>query len=88
MGFELSSENLFELLIPAGFGHGYLVEEDSIVSYKCAEIFYAEYDSGIIWNDETINVKWPLEKVVGSDIIVSQKDKMLPTFKEFFSNKK
>jgi len=56
LGFCLSDENHEELYIPGGFGHGYLVLEDSIVSYKCDEKFYAEHDSGIIWNDADIDV--------------------------------
>ena len=49
LSFDLTGENKKELLIPAGCGHGYLVIEPSIVSYKCAEKFYSEYDDGILW---------------------------------------
>ena len=80
-GFWLSGENKKEVLIPAGFGHGYLVVEESIVSYKCAEKFYGEYDDGIIWNDSEIGIDWPLEMV--NHIILSDKDKNLQTFREF-----
>lgn len=44
-GFHLTGENQNTLYIPAYFGHGYLVLEDSVVSYKCGEVFYAEGDS-------------------------------------------
>lgn len=84
-GFELSDENRKEILIPAGFGHGYLVLEESIVSYKCAEDFYGEYDSGIKWNDEDIAIDWPLERV-NNDIILSEKDQNLMSLKEFVDN--
>lgn len=80
-GFYLSEENKKEILVPEGFGHGYLVLENSIVSYKCAEKFYGEYDDGIMWNDSDIGVKWPLEEI--DKIILSDKDKCLQTFKEF-----
>lgn len=83
LGFDLTGDNMKELLIPSGFAHGYLVLEDSIVSYKCAEKFYPEYDNGIRWNDETIGINWPLWKV-DSEIILSDKDKKLMTFKDFF----
>lgn len=46
-GFYLTGENQYELYVPEGFGHGYLVLEDSIVSYKCNENFFAEGDGGI-----------------------------------------
>lgn len=83
-GFWLTGESCTELFIPAGFGHGYLVVEDSIVSYKCGEDFYGEYDDGIIWNDSTINVKWPLEDIGGVDrLILSDKDITLQSFDEF-----
>lgn len=81
LGFYLTGENKAELLIPAGFGHGYLVMEDSIVSYKCNAKFEGEFDDGIIWNDKDINVEWPLEK--GVEVILSDKDKNLQTLKEF-----
>lgn len=80
-GFWLSGENKRELLIPAGFGHGYVVTQEAIVSYKCAEKFYSEYDDGIIWNDLEIGIQWPIEKV--KEIILSEKDKSLQTFSEF-----
>ena len=80
-GFYLSEENKCEIYVPEGFGHGYLVLEDSIVSYKCAEKFYGEYDDGIKWNDEKINIKWPINLV--DEIILSEKDKGLKTYEEF-----
>lgn len=83
-GFYLSDKNNLELLIPEHFAHGYLVLDDSVVSYKCAEKFYGEYDSGIVWNDEDLKVKWPLEEIGGIDqLINSEKDDNLQTFKEW-----
>lgn len=84
LGFYLSEENREQLLIPEGCAHGYLVLEKSIVSYKCSEKFYGEYDDGIMWNDKDINVQWPLEEVGGIDnIILADKDKNLQSFEEF-----
>lgn len=83
-GFDLSEENKDELYVPDGCGHGYLVLEHSVVSYKCGEKFYGEYDDGILWNDPDINVKWPLELVGGKEkVILSDKDKNLQTFAQF-----
>ncbi len=81
VGFYLTQENSESLLIPEGCGHGYLVLEDSVVSYKCAEKFYGEFDDGIMWDDKDINIKWPLNEV--DNIILSDKDKTLQTFEEF-----
>ena len=81
IGIYLDDRDNKEVLIPEGCGHGYLVLEDSIVSYKCAEVFYGEYDDGIIWNDKDIAIKWPLDQV--DEIILSDKDKSLMTYAEF-----
>lgn len=83
-GYELSEENRNELYIPEYFGHGYLVLEESIVSYKCGEVFYAEGDSGIRYNDPEIGIKWPYELIGGEkNLIVSEKDRRLMSFKEY-----
>lgn len=84
IGFDLIGEKHNEILVPAGCAHGYLVLEPSIVSYKCAEKFYGEYDDGIMWNDEEIGVRWPLEQIGGvENLIIADKDKNLQTFREF-----
>lgn len=84
LSFDLSGDQPCEILIPAGCGHGYLVLEESIVSYKCAERFYGEYDDGILWNDPDLAIDWPLELVGGLDhVILAEKDVHLQSFKEF-----
>ena len=83
-GFDLTGENQVELYSPQYFGHGYLVLEDSVVSYKCGEVFYGEGDSGIMYNDPDINIQWPFEKIGGiENMIISEKDKNLMSFKEY-----
>lgn len=82
MGFELSEENKNEILVPTGCAHGYLVLEHSIVSYKCSEKFYGEFDDGIMWNDPDIAVEWPVD-LVDNKIILADKDKNLQSFAEF-----
>ncbi|MBQ8482503.1 MAG: dTDP-4-dehydrorhamnose 3,5-epimerase [Alphaproteobacteria bacterium] len=84
VGFDLTGAGREEILIPAGCAHGYLVFEESIVSYKCSEKFYGEYDDGIMWNDQDIAVDWPLDMVGGMKrIILAEKDKNLNSFAEF-----
>lgn len=86
-GFYLTQDNMVELLVPEGFGHGYLVLEDSIVSYKCGEKFYGEYDGGVKFDDEDMGIVWPYGEIGGKEnIIIAEKDKNLPTFKEFLDN--
>ena len=86
LGFDLTGEGHNEILVPGGCAHGYIVLEKSIVSYKCSEKFYGEFDDGIMWNDPDIAVDWPLEKVGGMDnVILADKDKNLQSFKEFMN---
>ncbi len=88
-GFDLTGENQVELFIPQYFGHGYLVLEDSVVSYKCGEVFYGEGDTGIMYNDPDINIQWPFEKIGGiENLIISEKDKNLMSFKEYIEKVK
>ena len=81
-GFDLTGDNHKCLYVPCEFAHGYLVLEDSVVSYKCAEKFYGEYDTGIMYNDPDLAIDWPLE-LVNNEIILSDKDKNLQSFSEF-----
>lgn len=83
-GFHLTGENTNCLLVPPYFGHGYLVIEDSVVSYKCAEVFYGPGDSGIMYNDPDIGIEWPFEEIGGiENLIISEKDLNLMSFKDY-----
>lgn len=89
LNFDLTGENRKEILVPAGCAHGYLVLEHSIVSYKCAEKFYGEYDDGIRWDDPDIGVQWPVELIGGvKHLILAEKDKDLQSFSEFIKSNK
>ncbi len=80
----LSGDNPLCVLCPAGFGQGYLVVEDSVISYKASEVFYGEGDSGILYNDPDINIKWPFELIGGeSNLIISEKDRGLMSLAEY-----
>lgn len=83
-GFDLTGGNQVELYVPKFFGHGYLVIEDSVVSYKCGEVFCGEGDSGIMYNDPDINIQWPFELIGGEEnLIISEKDRNLMSFKQY-----
>lgn len=72
------------ILCPAGFGQGYLVIEDSVMSYKASEVFYGPGDSGIMYDDPDIGVKWPFELIGGKEnLIISEKDKQLMSLKQY-----
>lgn len=81
--FLLNGLNSPTIYVPEGFGHGYLVIEDAIVSYGCNEVFYPEYDDAIIYNDSDLNIKWPTSLV--EKVILSEKDINAQTFKTFKS---
>ena len=84
VGIELSESNMRQLYVPERFGHGYLVLEDSIVSYKCFDVFFAEGDSGIMYNDPEIGIVWPFEEIGGiENMIISQKDLSLMSFSDY-----
>lgn len=73
------------LYIPKTCAFGSLAMEDTILSCKCGSEFIAEYSDGILWNDETIAIDWPLE-VLNSNPIISEKDKNLQSLREYMKN--
>jgi dTDP-4-dehydrorhamnose 3,5-epimerase len=60
--FNLSSENHYSLIIPKGCAHGFLALSNSLISYKCDEVYDKQSDSGIIYNDEKLKIAWPINK--------------------------
>ena len=87
--FILSGDNPTCILVPAGFGQGYLVLEDSIMSYKASEVFYGPGDSGIKYDDLNIGIQWPFELIGGKEnMIISDKDLNLMSFKNFIDTVK
>lgn len=76
VGVELSEENKKQLLIPRGFGHGFVTLTDHVEFMYKADNYYApQADAGIRWNDPTIGVDWGIEEP-----ILSEKDKKNPWF--------
>ena len=75
----LSKKNALGLFIPAGFAHAYYsYEKENVIYYKLDNYYAPKFESGIIYNDKTIKVNWPRKKM-----IVSKKDKNLPSFMDF-----
>lgn len=78
VGVELSAENKKQLLIPRGFGHGFVTLTDDVEFLYKADNYYApEADAGIRWNDLDIGVEWGIENP-----ILSEKDKKNPFLKD------
>jgi dTDP-4-dehydrorhamnose 3,5-epimerase len=77
--FELRSDINNMAYVPEGFAHGFVALEDSVFSYKCTNVYHKESESGILWNDPELGIDWGVENP-----IVSEKDLILPTFRELF----
>lgn len=81
-GIELSDENKLQLYIPRGFAHGFSVlSSTAIFAYKCDNYYNKESESGVIWNDKDLDIDWKLPL---SDVILSEKDKLLNTMNQNF----
>ena len=77
-GIELTPENKLQLYVPRGFGHGFSVlSEKAVFAYKCDNFYHKESEGSVIWNDPDLNINW---KLPVDDVILSDKDKNLPTF--------
>jgi dTDP-4-dehydrorhamnose 3,5-epimerase len=63
------------LYVPIGFAHGFVALTDAIFVYKCTDFWNKEAESGLRWNDPTLNIAWGVENP-----IVSDKDQILPLF--------
>ena len=75
---ELSAENKKQLLIPRGFGHGFVTLTDDVEFLYKADNYYApEADAGIRWNDPEIGVDWGVKNP-----ILSAKDEKNPYLKD------
>ena len=75
---ELSAENKRQLLIPRGFGHGFVTLTDNVeFLYKADNYYNAEQDRSILWCDEEIGIDWQVKNP-----IVSEKDAAAPKLSE------
>ena len=82
-GVELSDENKKQFYISEGFAHGFLVlSDEAVFAYKVTDFYHPGDEGGIMWNDPDIAVEWPIEE--GMEILLSDKDKVQPSFKETF----
>lgn len=69
------------LFVPAGFAHGFAVLEDNtIFSYKCSNVYNKEAEDSILWCDPDLNINWGVKSP-----LLSEKDKAAKKFKDFIS---
>jgi dTDP-4-dehydrorhamnose 3,5-epimerase len=77
---RLSAENKKQLLIPHGFAHGFsVISETAVVLYKCDQFYNKASEGGIIFDDPLLNIDWGIDL---NTAIVSEKDQILPLFKD------
>ena len=77
----LSGENNTIFWIPPGFAHGFsTLEDNTIFSYKCSEVYNKNSEGSLLWNDKDLNIDWKIE-----NSIISEKDKKSEPFSNFKS---
>jgi dTDP-4-dehydrorhamnose 3,5-epimerase len=80
VGAELSAENFRQLLVPAGFAHGFMtLTDDAEVLYKVTGYYAPEAERGLRWNDPALGIDWPLE---AGEVTVNARDATWPSFDE------
>jgi len=72
---ELSGDKHNMLYVPVGFAHGFSALTDCIFQYKCSNYYDKNSESGIIYNDKSLNINWHID-----DPVVSSKDLELNAF--------
>ena len=77
----LSAATWNQLLVPVGFGHGFMtLEPDTEVIYKVSEYYAPEHDKGLLWNDPAFCIQWPIPE---DEAVLSDKDRRHPRLAEF-----
>jgi len=65
IGVTLEAETGDQLLVPRGFAHGYqTLTPDTLVSYKCDNIYNASAEGGLLWTCVELGIDWPLPESV------------------------
>ena len=82
-GIELSEENKLMFYVPEGFAHGFLtLDDETEFVYRCTDLYAPEYDSGILWNDKTLNIDWKFKEfgINPEELTISEKDQKQQEF--------
>ena len=80
---ELTADNKKQLLVPRGFAHGFSVlSENAEILYKCDAYYNKESEGGLMFNDPAFKIDWGIPE---SKVLLSDKDKLYPSFKDFES---
>ena len=80
----LSDKNGKHLFVPKGFAHGILgLDKENILHYACSNYRDAKSEVSIKWDDVDLRINWGVKKP-----IISKKDKLAISFKDFKRNKR
>ncbi len=80
LSIELSEVSGEQLLVPAGFAHGFCtLEPNTVVLYKVDATYSPAHDHGINWADPALAINWP---VTLEDATLSDKDRKLPMLRD------
>jgi dTDP-4-dehydrorhamnose 3,5-epimerase len=80
VGIELSAEKGNQILVPAGFAHGFVtLEPDTEVLYKVSDFYSPDHDRAIRFDDPEIGIDWPVD---ARDLLLSEKDRGAPLLVE------
>jgi dTDP-4-dehydrorhamnose 3,5-epimerase len=78
VGAVLSDENFHMLYVPEGFAHGFCVLSDEVdLIYQVTAEYAPQTERGIVWNDPTIGIQWPI-----AEPMLSPRDVQLPLLQE------
>ena len=81
-GVVLSAENRRQFFVPRGFAHGfYVMSETATFCYKCDDVYHPNDEGGLMWNDPSIAVAWPIP--AGEAPVLSEKDGLHPSFEQY-----
>ena len=79
VGVNLSAENQQQLWIPEGFCHGFLTLSDvADVLYKTNNYWSKESERSLRWDDPSLAIAWPLQKLGVLAPLLSEKDAVAP----------
>lgn len=75
VSIELSGENKKQFWIAPGLAHGFLsLEDNTIFSYKCTNLYNPNVERGLMWNDKDLSIDWQLKENKIENPIISEKD--------------
>src|SRR5439155_15249349 len=64
----LSAENFRQCYVPVGFAHGFCVLTSAAeVEYKCSDLYDPQGEIGIVWDDATLAISWPVREPILSE---------------------